>query len=442
MSRRPSRRGRGDKKPRVKLPPPATVDIETLESHGDGAGLAPDGKRVYVPCTLPGDRVQIEFVASRGDGYAARATGFIEQVPRRGVDCSVFETCGGCQLQHVPVAYYQAWKSDTVKTALGRQGIEPDIRPLISAPLSSRRRTTIKVKRTSGGVIIGFNAAQSDQIVDIDHCPRLIDPLNRLITPIRNLSEKLLPTNGAARFAITNTGANALDVVIETDVELDLERLEILSEFAHAQQISRITRKSSDNLLEPVIELKPINVNLAEVRVPLPPDSFLQPSSEGERILTELVTRATSGAVHVIDLYAGVGTFSVPLAKTAKSVLAIDGASHQIGALQSAINQDVKLANIKTETRDLQRNALVPSELNHADAIIFDPPRAGAKEQSFEIAQSSVPLVIAVSCNPATMARDLRCLIDGGYEIEYITPVDQFPMSFHVEAVAVLKRVQ
>jgi len=440
MSRRPSRRGRGAKKPRVKLPPPATVDIETLESHGDGAGLAPDGKRVYVPCTLPGDRVQIEFVASRGDGYAARATGFLEQMPRRDADCPVFETCGGCQLQHVPVPDYQTWKLDTVSKALGRQGIETNIRPLISAPLSSRRRTAIKVKRTSGGVIIGFNAAQSDQIVEIDHCPRLTGPLNALIAPIRSLSEKLLPTNGAARFAITDTGANTLDIVIETDVELDLERLETLSEFAHAHQISRITRKSSDNLLEPVIELKSITVNLAGARVPLPPDSFLQPSVEGERILTDLVISAASDAAHVIDLYAGVGTFSVPLAKTAKSVLAIDGESHQIAALQAAINQNVKLANIKTETRDLQRNALVPSELNHADVIVFDPPRGGAKEQAFEIAQSSVPLVIAVSCNPATMARDLRCLIDGGYDIEYITPVDQFPMSYHVEAVAILRR--
>ena len=442
MSRRPSRHGRGPKKPRIKLPPPATVDIEKLESHGDGAGLAPDGKRVYVPNTLPGDRVQIEFIANRGDGYAARVTEFLEQMPRRDVDCPVFETCGGCQLQHVPDADYLAWKSDTVRMAFARQGLDANIRPLVSAPLSSRRRTTIKVKRTSGGVILGFNAAQSDQIVDIDHCPRLTEPLNRLIAPIRSLSEKLLPTNGAARFAITDIGANALDVVIETDVELDLERLEILSEFAHAHQISRITRKSSDNLLEPVIELKSVAVTLAGARVPLPPDSFLQPSVEGERILTDLVINSASSAAHVIDLYAGVGTFSVPLAKSAKSVLAIDGASHQIGALQAAINQDVKLANIKTETRDLQRNALVSSELNHADAIIFDPPRGGAKEQSFEIAQSSVSLIIAVSCNPATMARDLRCLVDGGYEIDHVTPVDQFPMSYHVEAVAVLRRLQ
>lgn len=440
MSRRPLRRGRGAKKSKIKLPPPAIIDIETLESHGDGAGYAPDGKRVYVPRTLPGDRVKVQFVANRGDGYAARAIDFLETIPRREADCPVFNTCGGCQLQHVPTADYEIWKSDTIRTALGRQGLEPDIRPLLSSPLSSRRRSAMKVIKTSNGVLIGYNAAQSDQIVDIDHCPRLTAPLNELIAPLRTLSEKVLPANGSARLAVTDAGPNTVDLVIETDIELDLERLEIFSEFAHAHQISRITHKSKDNLLEPVIELKSVTVNLAGANVPLPPDSFLQPSSEGEHLLTELVIDAATVGGHVIDLYAGVGTFSVPLAKVAKSVLAIDGASHQIAALQTAINQNVKLANIKTETRDLQRNAMMPSELNHADVIVFDPPRVGAKEQAFEIAQSTVPLVIAVSCNPATMARDLRCLVDGGYEIEHITPVDQFPMSYHVEAVAVLKR--
>lgn len=440
MSRRPLRRGRGGKKPRITLPPPAVIDIETLESHGDGAGRAPDGKRVYVPNTLPGDRAEVTFVANRGDGYAARATGFLDQKPRRDADCPVFETCGGCQLQHVPEQDYLNWKSEVLRAALARQGLDPDIRPLISAPLSSRRRATVKVQKTINGVVLGYNAAQSDQIVDIDHCPRLIGSLNALLEPLRELSDQLLPANKGARFAMTDTGTGAIDLMVETDIELDLERLETLSAFAHEHKVSRITLKSSNNLLEPVIELKPVMISLSGFNIPLPPDSFLQPSLDGERILTDLVMDAASGCQDVIDLYAGVGTFTVPLAGIAKNVLAIDGAAHQIAALQAAINLNVKLANTKTETRDLQRNPLIAAELNNADVVVFDPPRAGAKEQAFEIAQSSVPTVIAVSCNSATMARDLRCLVDGGYDIEYVTPVDQFPMSYHVEAVALLKR--
>lgn len=435
------RRGRGAKKPRVKLPPPAIIDIETFESHGDGAGRAPDGKRVYVPNSRPGDRAEVEFIASRGDGYSGRVQKFLNQSPRRDADCPVFETCGGCQLQHVPVEDYQIWKSDIVKTAFARQGLEPEFQPMMSAPLSSRRRTTIKVIKTSNGVVLGYNAAQSHQIVDIENCPRLIDSLNVLLAPLRKLAGQILPMNGTARFSVTDTGTDTIDLLVDTDIDLGLEQFEIFSEFAHAYQIPRVTRKTSDNFLEPIIELEPVKISLSGFDVPLPPDSFLQPSLDGERILTELVLNAINGSQQVIDLYAGVGTFSVPLATKAKNVLAVDGASHQVDALQSAVNQNTKLANIQTLTRDLQRNALMAAELNFADVIVFDPPRAGAKEQTYEIAQSTVPLVVAVSCNPATMARDLRFLIDGGYDITHVTPVDQFPMSYHVEAVAILKRL-
>ena len=440
MSRRPSRRGRGKQKKQVKLPPPAIIDIETLESHGDGAGMGPGGKRVYVPSTLPGDRVEVAFVATRGDGYAARAQSFIDEAPRRQPDCDVFDLCGGCQLQHVPEDDYKAWKSDNVRTALARQGLEPEIRPIQMTPLASRRRSTFKAKKTQQGVLIGYNGAQSNQIIDISHCPRLIDPLNRLIGPLRTLSGGLLPANGAARYALTQTTDHSIDLMIETDIDFSLAHLETLSAFAHDHHISRITRKSSDNLIEPIIELKPVKVPLSDIEVPLPADSFLQPSFEGERALTDLVLESALGCQHIIDLYAGIGTFSVPLSGMAKSVLAVDGAPHQIAALQAAINGNIKLANITTATRDLQRNAMMASEMNQADLIVFDPPRAGAKEQAFEISQSDVPRVIAVSCNPATMARDLRALVDGGYQIEHVTPVDQFPMSYHVEAVAVLAR--
>jgi 23S rRNA (uracil1939-C5)-methyltransferase len=440
MSRRPSRRGRSKQKKQIKLPSPAVIEIESLESHGDGAGEGADGKRVYVPSTLPGDRVEVEFVAIRGDGYAARAKSFVNQVPRRQPDCDVFDVCGGCQLQHVPEDDYKSWKSNNVKTALGRQGLEPEIRPLQITPLASRRRSAFTAKKMQKGVLIGYNSSQSNQIIDINHCPRLIEPLNRLIGPLRALANGLLPANGDARFALTQSTCDSIDLMIETNVDLSLEHLETLSAFAHEHNISRITRKSSNNLIEPIIELIPVMVPLSDVKVPLPADSFLQPSVEGERTLTNLVLEAASGCQHVIDMYAGIGTFSVPLAGMAKSVLAVDGAPHQIAALQAAINGNVKLANIITETRDLQRNAMMASELKQADLIVFDPPRAGAKKQAFEISQSDVPKVIAVSCNPATMARDLRALVDGGYQIEHVTPVDQFPMSYHVEAVALLSR--
>lgn len=440
MSRRPLRRGRGKKRNRVNLPAPTTVTIETLESQGDGAARLADSKRVFVPRTLPGDQVEVEFLSSRGDDFAARATNFIHSVSRREADCPVFETCGGCQLQHLPDDDYLSWKPEIIRTAFARHGLDVVFQPLQSAPLTSRRRTTIKAIKTSERVIVGYNSAQSHQIVDIDTCPRLIGALNDLIEPIRKLARDFLPNGATARFSITDPGAGSIDLLIETDVDLDLEKLELLSGFAHQHGISRITKKGPDNLLEPVIELEQVAVSFAGCSVPLPPDSFLQPSSEGEKILSDLVIEAVGCSQTVIDLYAGVGTFSIPLAVLSKQVLAIDGARAQVAALQAAVNKSAGSLNLQTETRDLQRNPLLPVELNHSDAIVFDPPRAGAKDQAQEIALSTVPRVVAVSCNPATMARDLRILVDGGYAIQRVTPVDQFPMSYHIEAVAVLER--
>lgn len=442
MSRRPLRRGRSKKKPRASLPSPTTVTIEKLESKGDGSARLPDGKRVYVPGTLPGDEVEIEFVAAPGDGFSARATNTLKSQERRNSDCPVFMTCGGCQVQHLPEPIYDGWKSDLLKTAFARQGIEADLRPMLRAPLSSRRRVSFSAINTSSGVILGFKSQGSHQIVDIETCPRLRDPLSRLIEPLRILSAIILPKSKDCRFQVTALDGGLVDIVIETERELDLAVLESLSEFTHSHGISRLTRKTADNVLEPIVELKPIVVTIGGVDVPLPPDSFLQPSAEGAKFLTDLVLEGIENTEKIIDLYAGVGTFTFPLLSKAREVLAVDGAHDQIAAIQQASNLTRNVNGVSTLVRDLQRNPLLADELNTADVVVFDPPRAGAREQSHEIAKSEVPRVVAVSCNPATLARDVRILLDGGYTIRHVTPVDQFPMSYHLEAVAVLERAR
>lgn len=440
MSRRPLRRGRGKKKSRVKLPPPTTVTIESLESKGVGAATLPDGKRVFVPGVLPDDEVEIEFVAARGDGYSARILNLAKAQERRPPDCPVFMSCGGCQLQHLPDPLYQEWKSGLLLTAFARQGITAEFRPMRRAPLSSRRRVSFSAINTSSGVTLGFKAQGSNQIVDLVDCPRLLGGLNQLIEPLRNLSATIMPKNSSGRFQLTILEGNKLDMVIETDIELDLKALEALSNFAHTNGVTRLTHRTSENFLEPIVELEPVLIKMGGVDVPLPPDSFLQPSTEGAHFLTDLVLETIEHKGTIFDLYAGVGTFTFPLLTKAREVLAVDGAPDQIAAIQSASNQNPNVNGVTTMVRDLQRNPLLADELNKADIVVFDPPRAGAREQSVEIAKSTVPHVIAVSCNPATLARDVRILQDGGYEIRHVTPVDQFPMSYHLEAVAVLER--
>ena len=440
MSRKPARRGRGrGKRPPPKLPP-EDVLIERIAQQGDGEGRLADGTRVFAPLTLPGERVRLQPKGKRGDGLAAEVLEVLEGKPRQEPICPVFGTCGGCQLQHLPDADYVAWKSAAVATALSRHGIDVVPQPLLRAPVRSRRRATLSCVATKDGVVLGFNQAQSDRVVGIGGCPLLVPALERLIEPLRTLLGRVLTPPARADVALTAADAGALEMVVAADVEPDLAAREILAAFAQEHDLARLAWRTPGMPAEPVAARRDLTLSLGGVEVALPIGSFLQPSAEGEAILRQRVEGACAGSGRVADLYCGIGTFTLPLAARGAHVLAVDGDAGQAGALELAAGRAGLGGRVTALARDLQADPLSADELSSFDAVVFDPPRAGARAQAACLAESAVPLVVAVSCNPATMGRDLRLLLDGGYAIETLTPVDQFPMSYHVEAVAVLRR--
>ncbi len=420
--------------------PAETVVIEKIAQQGDGEAALADGTRVFVPVTLPGDEIRVQPGAKRGDGVAGSVLEWVDQLPRNDPICEVFGKCGGCQLQHLPPSDYDVWKTEAVRTALSRHGLAPDIRPLSKVPLDARRRATLGFVMTAAGPVLGFNEAYNDRVVGMDGCPLLAPPLARLWRPLRDFCVNVFKAPARADVRITAADAGSAEVVVISDRELDLAVREAIADFANTYDIARFCWQRAGEPPEPVVQRSPVKLTIGKAVIELPMGGFLQPSAEGERILQELVLAGVGQAKHVADLYCGIGTFAFKMASMKKHVLAVDDNASQIAALDQAAGRAGLGGYMETEVRDLRAAPLPPKRFEGMDAVVFDPPRAGARSQAEMLADSTVPRIVAVSCNPATLARDLRILVDGGYRIESLTPVDQFPMSYHVEAVAVLTR--
>lgn len=436
--------GRRRKSPRRGKPAPKraaeTLVIKKIAQQGDGEGTLADGTRVFVPLTLPGDEIRVQPGIKRGDGVAGTVIEWIDRQQRNNPVCEVFGVCGGCQLQHLPENAYTSWKMDAVRTALSRHGLSVDVAPMQQVPLNARRRATLAFVMTAAGPMLGFKEAYSDRIVGMDGCPLLAPPLAELWAPLRAFCALCFEAPFRADLRVTATGTGAVDIVVEADAALDLSRREAVAAFAEQQNIARISWQRPGEPPEPVVQRKPVLLNIGKAEIELPMGGFVQPSAEGEAMLQALVSEGVGDARRVADLYCGIGTFAFVLSSERKHVLAVDDNAAQIAALDRAAGRAGLGGYVDTAVRDLRASPLEPKAFAEMDAVIFDPPRAGAKAQAEMLADSVVPKIVAVSCNPATLSRDLRILVDGGYRIESLTPVDQFPMSYHVEAVAVVSR--
>lgn len=438
---RPSRRRPQRRRPQQKRLPAETVTIETLGRQGDGEGVLADGTRVFVPFTIPGEVVTVQPGAKRGDGVAAEVTARISGASPHTPVCPLFGRCGGCQVQHLSPERYADWKRGAVVQALARHGLNPEIAPMRSVPLASRRRARLSAVMTQKGLVLGFNAAKSDAVVDVVVCPLFAPALADKMPGLRELLSSVLKGGERADIAVTALGGGATDVLIEADAALDLSVREALAAFTERYDVARISWGEAGVPPEPVLQRRPMLADMAGVGVEMPIGFFQQPSSEGEEILRGLVMDAVGDAAQVADLFSGVGTFALPIAAAGAHVYAADSGAAAIAALNRAAGQAALGGRITAESRDLQARPVSGKALDAFEVVVFDPPRAGAREQAAALAESGVPKIVAVSCNPATMGRDLRLLVDGGYEIEGLTPVDQFPMTYHVEAVAVLNRL-
>lgn len=409
-----------------------TLRIDHVGYFGDGVASTPGGN-IYVPYTLGGETVEATEVHGHPD--RRKLVELKQASPERIAPfCPHFSVCGGCAIQHWETGAYRAWKRSIVVDTLAQAGIATEVAALVDAHGEGRRRITLHARMGTHEVLkVGFAAASSHDIIPIDRCPILDPALDGALDAAWTISEALKPVRKPLDIQFTAT-RGGLDVDVRGSGPVNAAMTAKLSAIAQQHRLARLTRHG-----ELVLMRNPPVVTVGAAEVTLPPGSFLQATAAGEEALAALVLDHCKKAKHVADLFCGVGPFALRLAAKSR-VAAFDSDAGSVGALQKAATSTSGLKPVKAEARDLFRRPLVPQELRDYDTVVFDPPRQGAQAQATQLAASKVPSVIAVSCNVTTFARDAKILIDGGYRIEGVTPVDQFRHTPHVELVAKFSR--
>ena len=408
--------------------------VDHVGHLGDGIALA-DGPPVYVPYTLGGETVEVAPVPGHPD---RRRLLQIERASPQRVKpfCPHFTVCGGCAIQHWDAEPYRAWKRELVVEALAQARIPCEVDPLIDAHGLGRRRITVHARMGTHEVLkVGFAAAGSHDIIAVDRCPVLEPGLHGALDAAWALAEPLISAAKPLDIQITATDSG-LDVDVRGSGPLPAATIARLSRVAEEHRLARLTRHG-----ELVLMRNAPTIRIGAAQLTLPPGSFLQATLAGEEALAALVIAHCRSAKHIADLFCGVGPFALRLAAKSK-IAAFDSDAGAVTALHKAAQATAGLKPVKADMRDLFRRPLMPQELRDYEVVVFDPPRQGAQAQVQQLAAGKVPVVVAVSCNIATFARDARILADGGYRLEALTPVDQFRHTPHVELVARFARAQ
>ncbi|HEY1783591.1 MAG TPA: RNA methyltransferase [Roseiarcus sp.] len=408
------------------LKPLEEVPVVALDSNANG--VTPNG--AIVPFALPGERARVRL-----EGKRAELVETLDASPERADPiCRWFGRCGGCAAQHMSPSLYRRWKRGLVVEALAREGVSAKVEDLVDAHGAGRRRATFHARFPHGQPDeVGFMRARSHDIIAIDDCPLFSLGLAGAIPAAHALGGDLRGLMKPLDIWITAT-LDGLDVDLRGSGPLGRAEMEKVARTADALDLARVSNHG-----EVVIERRPPRVVFGETLASPPPGAFLQATEAGEKWLAEFAERTLAETRKVADLFCGAGAFALSLAH-AREVFATDSDSAAIIALTRAAATSTGLHNIRAETRDLFRRPLRSDELAAFDAVLIDPPRAGALEQARALAASALPLVVSISCNAATFARDARILIDGGFQIESVTPLDQFRFSSHVEIATVFRR--
>jgi 23S rRNA (uracil1939-C5)-methyltransferase len=410
-----------------------TVTISRLGAQGHGIANGEHGP-VYVPFALPGETIAI---ARNGDHGTVISTSNnspdrIEPACRHfGPDS---DACGGCSLQHLAAKPYNAFKRDLVIDALKSKGLTPEVLDIVTCEPGQRRRVVFSAKLTEKELLLGFNRAETNHIISITECPIASPGIVARLDAIRAIGRSMAVGVDTFRIAVTET-LSGLDIAAEGLKTVSDKQRRMVTETVLA--LKGIARVSING--EIIIEPQKPQIDFGGVKVSPPPGGFVQATLEAEQAMADLVLSHVGKSKRVLDLFAGSGTFSLRLARVAK-VHAAEGDDKAVKALDLAARTTQGLKPVTVEKRDLFRRPVTTAELKVYDAVVFDPPRAGAEVQVKEIARSTVKKICAVSCNPLTLARDLRILVDAGYRIKSVTPIDQFLWSTHVEAVAFLEK--
>jgi len=410
------------------------LDIQAIGARGDGLGVDAAGRRVYAPLTLAGERVKASVEGDRGE-LREVLTASPERVAP---PCPHFGACGGCAFQHWSLEGQLAWKSDQVRLALAREGLETEIASVIATPPGARRRVALHARPGPSGARLGFKGRRSWALAEIATC-RVADPRIVAALPgLRILAAAFLDHPKSAPTLRVTATVTGLDVEV-TGVErksggLSVDRMMQAAEAASALDLARLTLGG-----ELLFQARRPMVRIGPAEVEPPPGVFLQAAPQAEAAMQAACLEAVQGASRAADLFCGLGAFALPMAAQVP-VLAADSAADAIQAMQAAAARTHGLKPIQAQTRDLFREPVSAMELKGCDVIVFDPPRAGGLEQAREIAVSGAAKVVGISCNPTTFARDARVLVDAGWRLEHVTPVDQFLWSSHIELIGVFGR--
>ncbi len=402
--------------------------VNRLGHLGDGVIDSNNGP-IFAPFTLPGEVISGE---PEGDRIVAPRI-VTPSSDRIKPPCPHFKTCGGCALQHASDEFLANWKTDIVRSALSQRGIDPEFRPIMVSPSASRRRATLAGQRTKKGAMVGFHARASQSIVEIASCT-LLEPAIPANLPVFEILTRMGATRKTTISISVTTSIAGLDIVVLDAKPADHNLLAELGRLTELHQLARLSWNGD------VVALRTDPVQqFGKTTVTPPPEAFLQATIAGQAALISAVKNAIGEASRIADLFAGCGTFTLPLAEKVE-MLAVEAEPAQLAALDAGWRRGTELRTVRTEARDLFRRPLDADELGRFDAIVIDPPRAGALEQARYLAASKVKRIAFVSCNPITFARDAALLIEGGYTLEWVQVVDQFRWSAHVELVGFFQR--
>lgn len=407
-----------------------TLAVADLGAQGDGIAFH-EGQTLFVPGALATETV--EALVRDGQRVELREV-VTPSVDRVTPPCAHFPVCGGCRLQHLRLEAYQDWKFRQIETLLADEGVQVgQLLPTLTSPLGSRRRARVAAQNTRHKIEIGFNQWRSHELVNLTECSVLDPKLTALIQALREKLRCWLSVPKAVGDIQLTVLDDGIDVVLIGGGKLTLDLRQDLAALAEELDLAQLAWRKQDRApLEPIAYRLPLKIRLGTTPVPFPPGSFLQATREGEAALISFAAKAVGDSAKVLDLFCGLGGFGLSMPKAASVTFAdLDGPA--IAALGQAVRQR---PSYRVKQRDLMREPFMSLECDAFDAVIFDPPRGGAKAQTEQLAASKVQHIVAISCDPVSFVRDARILIAGGYKLHKVQPVDQFLWSSHLELAA------
>ena len=406
-----------------------TLNIDRVGHRGDGIADSANGA-VYVPYALTGERVRVS-----GNSAKRSLVSIENPSPDRAIAfCRHFGKCGGCQMQHFEHSAYLAWKQNILKTTLENAGIDIELELIRHYPRSSRRRAVLTGIKTQSGVLLGFSGRASNTIIELAECPVLLPKLEALLPQVQALCHIFAPRKGVIKATIVSC-SNGVDLALNNGQKVDDKDIRRAIGHEAMQGFIRLSLNG-----EIILEKERPVLRVGKAFVTPPPEGFVQACSAAENDMAELVQNHLKSCKKIVDLFCGFGPFALRLAENSE-VIASESNDAALKALDRAWRETGgTLKKLTTDKRDLYRRPFNVQELKYIDGALFDPPRAGAELQSQQLAKSNVKKIAAISCNPATLARDLNILIEGGFKLISVTPIDQFSYTPHLEAVALLQR--